>query len=101
MAKLFNLTNFIIAKRPNYNENLIKNPTLLREYHARKPLLIGEHNKDILYTMKPSGGVYILDFTPMNISSTKIRELVKKTQVITSFTLPTVVKYILKHNLYR
>lgn len=87
--KLFTLTNFIVAMRPNYQLSLAKS-NLQNEIQER---LI--QNLDT----QPFGKIYLTDFAPINISSTEIRN-----NLITSNVNSTldedVYKYIIKNNLY-
>lgn len=90
---LFNLTNFIIVHRTGYNSNNM--PLELRhEFYQRVTSNLSEFKKST------SGKFYLLDFNPMNISSTKIRLDIKHNLAIKKYVPLKVQQYILEHNLY-
>ena len=89
--EILTLTNFVVAMRPDYHlENM--SPELLKEFNQRK--------RHKLESFTCSGSFYLLNFTPLNISSTQIRNLVSNQQNINHLVNKHVAKYILKHNLY-
>ncbi len=90
---LFDLTNFIIIKRPNYNDNSM-NSDLLIEYRKRL-----NSNLDTFKT-SGNGQFYIVDLEPINISSTQIRNNIKHNQSIRELVPAKINEYILTHNLY-
>ena len=90
--ELLTLTNFVVAMRPNYNLNNMS-PNLAYEFNKRM--------RTKLENFTCCGCFYILDFTPLNISSTLIRNLVNNGESITHLVNKHVAKYILKNNLYR
>ncbi len=90
--ELFRYANFVIVKRFGYNniEKLIK-----------KIGLFWKQKEKNIIELKTGKSVYIVNVTYMDISSTQIRELVKKGKSI-SFLLPEKVKeYILKKGFYK
>ncbi len=68
---IFSLTHFVVAKRPGFETK-----------HLPK-------------------GVQLLDFVPLDISSTEIRAQLKKGTSVTSLVPDKVLEYIRKHQLYR
>ncbi len=93
--KLFYYANFVVVERPGYNyKNIIK---VLRRLCIIKDNDFKNKNVLPLITGK---FIYILSVTFMDISSTKIRKLIRQKRSI-SFLLPEKVKdYILKKGLY-
>lgn len=94
--ELFKYANFVIVRRSGYNnkddsvKNLIRKLRLFQE----------QKNKDKI-ELSTGKHIYMVKVTNMDISSTQIRELIKKGKSI-SFLLPEKVKeYILKNGLYR
>ena len=90
--ELLTLTNFVVAMRPDYNLDQMS-PILAKEFNKRK--------RAKLESFTCSGSFYLLDFAPLNISSTQIRNLVSDGQSVNHLVNKCVAKYILKHNLYR
>jgi nicotinate-nucleotide adenylyltransferase len=90
--ELFKYANFVIVKRSGYN-NIDR---LIRKIN----LFESQKHKDMI-RLSTGKSIYMVKVTYMDISSTQIRELVKKGKSI-SFLLPEKVKeYILKKGLYR
>jgi nicotinate-nucleotide adenylyltransferase len=89
--QLFDLTNFIVAMRPGYEVKHML-PELYAEFEARKTT---DFTK-----LSPYGQFYLLDFIPMDISSTKIRLMVKTHQLLSGLVPVLVEKYIQQNNLY-
>ncbi len=90
--ELFKYANFVIVKRSGYNniDRLI-----------RKINLFESQKHKHMIRLSTGKSIYMVKVTHMDISSTQIRELVKKGKSI-SFLLPEKVKeYILKKGLYR
>lgn len=90
--ELLTLTNFVVAMRPDYNIDQMS-PILAREFNKRK--------RAKLESFTCSGSFYLLDFAPLNISSTQIRNLVRDGQSVNHLVNKCVAKYIIKNNLYR
>lgn len=89
---LFDLTNFIVAMRPDYP---LQNMSL--ELSAEiSPRITNEIN----YNTKV-GSVIITHFTPLEVSSTNIRRLCQLNQEIDSFVDPEINTYIIQNNLYK
>lgn len=80
--RLLNLCNFIVVKRPNYNNKLLEER--INKYNA-------------IY----KGDIYLLDTPLINISSTKVRDMVKKGLSINYMVPKPVEIYIHKNKLYR
>lgn len=89
---LFMLTNFIVAKRPEYPFD-----NMARELQDEVLPRIAEANQ----TNSPAGKIIFSDFAPMDISSTAIREAIYNNQNLDQATDPDVYKYIIQHNLYK
>lgn len=88
--ELFNLTNFIVALRPGYNlEQMSK--TLAHEYNSRL---------SNLEVTAPYGKIYLLDFKPLDISSTTIRNNIANDLPIENMVDPKVAQYIKDNKLY-
>lgn len=87
---LFDLTNFIVAMRPGYELNTMSEE-LKNEYDKRITTEI---------TYSTSGDIYILDFDPMDISSTKIRNNIANNKSVANFISPEVNEYIVENKLY-
>ena len=51
--------------------------------------------------LRPYGGVLIMDFEPLPMSSTEIRQRIQKGEPIDGFVSPAVKQYILEKDLYR
>lgn len=68
---IFSLTHFVVAKRPGFDTK-----------HLPK-------------------GVQLLDFVPLDISSTEIRAQLKQGASVISFLPEEVLKYVREHQLYR
>lgn len=89
---LFDLTNFIIAMRPGYKLEQMSY-SLKEEYNKR----ITESEADL---MTSHGQIYILDFAPVDISSTQIRSNIINGLPIDKMVDPGVAKYISENKLY-
>ena len=93
--KLFHYTNFVIVKRPGYNN--AKMTDILERLGMRYTREDGEESF-LLHTGKR---IFFISVTFMDISSSRIRKLVRNGRSI-SFLLPKKVKeYILRKGLYR
>lgn len=90
--RLFCLTNFIVVMRPGYNLETMSAP-LKQEYLKRST-----HNFTNMTT--PHGQIYILDFKPLDISSTKIRNNIAQNLPIEQLVDPAVMRYITDNNVY-
>lgn len=101
-TELFNLTNFIVAKRLDYDDKNITNNDLLNEIKIRKvKVRINEHTIiQITKNIKPAGNVYTLDFNPIAVSSTKIRQLIAQNESIVNLVPETIEQYIIHRHLY-
>lgn len=89
--QLFSLTNFIVALRPDYPlENM--SPRISKFV---TPRLRYKFNYN-----KPSGEVILINWIPINISSTEIRHRTALGQKIDDLVPLEISNYIRKHNLY-
>ena len=91
---LFNLTNFIIAKRSQYNEILISDKLRL-EYDSR---IINDVES---FRTRSHGYIYLLEFDPIDISSTQIRSNIKNNLPFENLVPNGIAEYIKKHKLYQ
>lgn len=89
--ELFNLANFIVAMRPGYN--LVNMSQALRNEYNNRLTCLTKFNQ-------PSGQIYTLEFTPLAISSTLIRNNIQAQLSITNLVSPNVAKYIYENKLY-
>ncbi|MFN8769462.1 MAG: nicotinate-nucleotide adenylyltransferase [Neisseriaceae bacterium] len=90
---LFDLTNFVVIMRPRYNQELMSK-NLQEEFSKR-------HETDIKTFINCNyGKIYIVDFDPIDISSTKIRQNIKYNLSINNLVSPEIANYIKEHRLY-
>lgn len=87
---LFKLAHFVVATRNGYNLKTM-NKNLHQQFNRR----ITQNKIDL---EQPAGKIFMLDFEPIDISSTQIRNLVQDKQPIDQFVPIKVAKYI-NHNL--
>lgn len=92
-TELFNLTNFIVIKRPKYSYDMMS-PKLKAIFETQKTTNFD--NLDVAY-----GKIYLLDFVLSDISSTSIRNWIKNGIDIDDYVPSTVAKYISQHNIYK
>ena len=83
-----------------HGEEILRNYTLVT---ARRP---GSDDSDGMAKIKEFREkyetlVYVLDFPPMDVSSTAVRNNVKEGKPINELVLPEVEDYIREHNLYK
>lgn len=90
---LFNLANLVVVMRPGYSFAKM-NPELGLEFDNRKT----NNFNDLSYA---TGKIYLLEFTPMDVSSTQIRHLIKTNQHISGLVPETVLDYININQLYK
>ncbi|HLX54587.1 MAG TPA: nicotinate (nicotinamide) nucleotide adenylyltransferase, partial [Aquella sp.] len=90
--ELFNLTNFIVAMRPGYNLDQMSEQLKL-EFTKRTTC-------NIKNLTGPYGHIYILNFTPHDISSTRIRNNCRENLPIDDMVDTKVAKYIKDNKLY-
>lgn len=91
-TELFNLTNFVVAMRPGYNLEQMSEQLKL-EFTRRTTCII----KNLAV---PYGQIYILNFTPHDISSTTIRNNCQQNLPIDQMVDPKVARYIKDNKLY-
>ncbi|MCC2645490.1 MAG: nadD [Burkholderiales bacterium] len=89
---LFNLTNFIVAMRPGYSLDQMSEQ--LKAQCTKRTI------KDKSKLIQPFGQIYFLDFTPLNISSTNIRNNYQQKLPTTGMVDPKVDQYIKDNKLY-
>ena len=90
--QLFGLTNFIVARRPDYPLEMM-NAELAAAVLPRIATFEG--------LPIASGKIYNSDIVPMEISSTMIRQRIKAAQSIDDLVNCKVSNYIYNHNLYQ
>lgn len=90
--KLFNLTNFIVARREDYPLEMMPED-LKQEVIPRIDKFNGQHS--------PCGKIYFSNFTPVEISSTMIRNRVSNLLPVNNLIADKVNQYIINHNLYQ
>jgi nicotinate-nucleotide adenylyltransferase len=90
--ELFNLTNFIVAMRPGSDLNQMSEQLKL-EFTKRTTC-------NVKSLHEPYGQIYILNFTPHDISSTKIRSNCRQNLPIDNMVDPKVASYIKENKLY-
>lgn len=88
---LLKLTNFIVATRSGFNLDTMETK-LAYEFNLRKTTVL---DKDII-----NGMFYLMDFLPIDISSTQIRANIKNHKSITNLVPKTVEQYILTKGIY-
>ncbi len=90
---LLELTNFIVIKRQNYNESLMANE-LITEFTKRKT------NDLTNFKASNHGQFFVVDFEPIDISSTQIRNMVTEHQSIENLVPSKIATYINNQQLY-
>ena len=90
--KLLDITHFVVANRNGYSPTDIKSPEL--------KLLFENRHRHEFEELQNSGNFYMLNFTPMDISSTIIRHKVENNEDIKPYVTKSVASYIEKHHLY-
>ena len=90
--KLFSLSNFIVALRPDYSLSAMS----------------AELSKHVMPRMtnhadlkQPAGQIILTNFKPLAVSSSQIRHYCANQQAIDDLVLPEVADYIYTHNLYQ
>lgn len=89
---LFSLTNFIVAMRPDYP---------LNNMTAELSKEISPRMTNNLNSLDKVGSIIITHFTPLEVSSTNIRQLCQLGQKIDALVDPEINTYIIKNNLYK
>ncbi len=93
--ELFCYSNFVVVDRPGYDDN--NREDILKELGIR---YVKRRDKRS-FCLESGKSLFFISVTFMDISSTQIRELIRKGKSV-SFLLPEEVKgYILKKGLYR
>lgn len=90
--ELFSLTNFIVAMRPDYP---------LQKMSKSLTEMVMPRLQSKLKTAQPYGQIIVIDFAPLLISSTKIRQLCKDGKNLDNLVTPEVANYIYTHSLYK
>lgn len=91
---LFDLANFIVVGRNQYGQELMSG-ILAKEFLQRQ-----EPNLNKFLTA-PCGKIYTLEFKPIDISSTQIRQNIKNNLPIDTLVSAKVENFIRKHELYK
>ena len=90
---LFDLANLVIANRSGYDLTKFDSPDLAQEFERRKT--------ESLIDLSPSSGkIYLLNYTPQNVSSTFIRRQIQQHQDIYGLVPLAVAEYIQQQHLY-
>ena len=93
--ELFCYSNFVVVDRPGYDNNM---EDILKELGIR---YVKKRRDKRSFCLDTGKSLFFISITFMDISSTQIRELIRKGKSV-SFLLPEEVKgYILKKGLYR
>ncbi len=90
--KLFELTNFIVAVRPDYPLETMS--------ESLKALLSPRFSKEA-NPNQAAGQIVFTTFAPIQVSSTQIRRMCKEQQDISNLVIPEIAEYILRHQLYK
>lgn len=91
--QLFGLTNFIVARRPDYPLEIMSAELAAQVLPRITPF---DGNK-----LTTSGKIHFSEFTPIDISSTLIRSRIKAALPVTELVNHQVSHYINDHNLYQ
>jgi len=95
---LFTISNFAVIERPGF---VVDFPAML-PLEIRDDFRYYKQNKNLsLYINKSSKVLSIVKINGLEISSTKIRELIKTSKSIKYLVPSSVEAYILAHNLYK
>ena len=89
---LFELTNFIVAIRPDYP---------LETMSANLKALITPRFSNEVNPFQAAGQIVFTTFAPIQVSSTQIRRMCKEQQDISNLVIPEVAEYIFRHQLYK
>ncbi len=90
---LLKFTHFIVAFRNGYKINTFKSAKL-------KKIFIKNSTTDLNNLSTPYGKFYMLNFTPQDVSSTLIRQMVYNHQDISQLVPPNINAYITQQKLY-
>ena len=90
---LLDLANLVIANRSGYDLTKFDSPDLAQEFERRKTVDLSDHSH-------AGGKIYLLNYTPQNVSSTYIRRQIQQGQEISGLVPPAVAKYIQQQQLY-
>jgi nicotinate-nucleotide adenylyltransferase len=94
--ELFTLSHFVVLDRPGYDRDRLGEVLIQQVHPDFQPLPVGEGFQH------PSGyRVLVLGATLMDISATRIRDLVRAGRSIRYLLPERVRRFILKNNLYR
>lgn len=98
---------FIVGADSVLNMDKWKNPDIIfNKSHVLLALRPGNNSEEVLekvkeYKVKFSADISIINLKEADISSTKIRENVRKGLDISAYVPPKIIDYIKKNNLYR
>jgi nicotinate-nucleotide adenylyltransferase len=93
--ELFELAHMVVLRRPGYNE-----PEMTEFLMERVSSLYTYETREACFTHPHLLPVHYLNNTWLDISSTRIRQLVKEGKSIRYLVLPKVIHYILTQQLY-
>ena len=90
--ELFTLSNFIVAMRPEYDLNKMTDELTT----IVQPLIVNQ-----IDDCKPYGQIIFTDFTPIEVSSTAIRQACHNNDKFSQWLEPETYQYIIQHKLYK
>lgn len=94
--RLFSLCNFVIISRPGFSFSDISEVPFLKEVADRKD----EISDGLQISIAPDYSIYFVAVSPCLISSTMLRERLKKGQSVAGLLPKAVESYIIKKRLY-
>ena len=97
--ELFNYSNFAVIYRPGFNFNRIEE--IIPSSLSKQFRLYGDTEEMVIYRHKSGNSLIFFKIRGIKISSTTVRNLVKKGKSIKYFVPESLNKYILKQNLYK
>lgn len=97
--KLLELTNFVVVSRPGFGFTRLSSQVAV-DAEAFSALESG--NLEVYRTVLENGGeVFLMNVTPLDISATAIRKLVKQGMSIKYLLPESVESFIISHKLYK
>lgn len=97
--KLLELTNFVVVSRPGFSFTRLSSRVAV-DAEAFSALESG--NLDVYRTVLENGGeVFLMNVTPLDISATAIRKLVKQGMSVKYLLPESVESFIISHKLYK
>ncbi len=95
---LFEVANFVVVVRPGYEEECFPPLPLALRDHFR---YYNAGGREVIYTHKSSKTLTILNITGIELSSTRIRELVREGVSIKYLVTDEVLRFIATKGLYK